>query len=204
MFETTRIEQLVKGVNYRFWVYDHNHSLVRWALGQEEDSDTCYSTCYSTCSRTDSIAQALEWYNRSLKAGWKPTKALSLLAEDVQRVRMDLPINTAYQSEIDFLLSLENIIGAEIIKESNEQDEAAFKKTDRIEAAAHALAAGKVVRVKKEDLGSKVGTELQRLKESIEEWLFVSNNNPDHEVQEKWRVSIAPSRGDYLLRARRV
>ena len=136
---TSRIKQLVKGTNYRFWIYDH-HTVVSWKLGQEEDSDTSYGT--------ESIAQALEWYNRSLKAGWQPTEALSLLAEDVQLVRMDIPVNEAYQSEIDFLLNLESIIGTEMMKKDNEQDAAAFKKNTRIKAAAHALEAGKVVRIR--------------------------------------------------------
>ena len=194
MFKTTRIEQLVKGVDYRFYIQGHQNVLV-WCLGQREDSDTSYGG--------ESLESALECYNASLEAGWQPTKALSLLAEDVQHVRMDLPINTAYQSEIDFLLSLESIIGTEMMREDNEPA-AAFKKVDRIEAAAHALTAGKVVRVKKEHLGPRIGTELQRLKEDIESWLFVSNNDPGDEVPEIWRVSIAPNQGDYLLRARRV
>jgi len=201
MFETTRIEQLVKGTDYRFWIYDHKRSLVYWVLGG--NLDNYYYTCYST----NSIAQALEWYNLSLRAGWQPTEALSQLAEVVQQERVSLPVDEDHKYEIDFLLNLESLIGTEMMKKDNEQDAATFKKSDRIEAAAYALTAGKVVRVKKEDLGLRVGTELQRLKENIEEWLFVINNDPDHdddEVKEKWRVSIAPSQGDYLLRARRV
>ena len=192
MFETTRIEQLVKGVEYRFYI-QHHHNVLVWCLGQGEDSDTSYGG--------ESLESALERYNASLKAGWQPTQALSLLASDVQLVQMDLPINTAYQSEIDFLLNLESIIGTEMMKEDNEQAAAAFKKTSRIEAAAVALQRGKVVRVSKGDLGSKVGTELQRLKVEIERLLV---NNESSNVEDKWRLSIAPSQGDYLLRARRV
>jgi hypothetical protein len=191
MFETTRIEQLVKSTDYRFYIQDHHNVLV-WCLGQGEDSDTSYGG--------ESLESALECYNASLKAEWQPTQALSLLASDVQLVRMDLPINTAYQSEIDFLLNLESIIGTEMMKEDNEPA-AAFKKTHRIEAAAVALQRGKVVRVRKGDLGSKVGTELQRLKVEIERLLV---NNESSNVEDKWRLSIAPSQGDYLLRARRV
>jgi hypothetical protein len=197
MFETTRIEQLVKGVDYRFYIQDH-HNVVVWCLGQGEDLDTSYGN--------ESLESALECYNTSLKAGWQPTQALSLLAEDVQLVQKDIPAGAANQSDLDdinLLLNLKEIINAEI-KEQTAAASQAIDTTRRFEDAAEALEKGKVVRVKKQDLGPKIGTELQKLKENIEVWLFVRNNDPGDEVKEKWRVSIAPSHGDYLLRARRV